>query len=551
MGHPSRFLGRVEGEVVVDPLRDRRVALARPLDDGTWVEVEVEGGVARPVGAPAAPGTALADLFGLATEQGLEPCFDDAVNDEVEAWVRDPRLDDPDLEDLGALPFVTIDNEGSRDLDQALLVERDGAGHRVRYAIADASFYVPRGSALFAEALRRGASYYLPGLMIPMLPRALSEGLVSLNPDVPRRAVVFDMRLDARGACTGTRLVRARIRSRAKLTYDGVQRFLDGARPDWDAAPYAESLRLLREVGERRIADATARDVVTYRRRTVEVGLDDRKSFSIYGALRNDVERYNEQLSLLCNAEGARLLRDGGDAGAVEPIYRVHPAPPEDRVVGFARELERIAAQRGAQWRWDREGGQTLAAYLRALPWDGDEERLSRAIQRQAIMMNVRSTFTTEAAEHHGVGAEVYARFSAPMREVVGVFLHGELVEAIEGGGDRDDALVAQVIDAANRARERQRALSERADRMALDALFERDRAAGTVRRGTVMGVTGAKIHVSLDEPPVDVKLYRRNLRGLPMPDLGDALDLRVKGKDGRDRWVLEPVRPESVRPPR
>lgn len=546
-----RFVARVEGGHAVEGTGDRRVPLAPGVRarDGAWIEARVERGAARLERELAGPGTALADLYALAAAHGLDPLFDDAVEAEVAAWERAPGLDDPALDDLEALPFVTIDNEGSKDLDQALLVERDGAGHRVRYAIADASYYAPRGGALFAEALRRGATYYLPGLVVPMLPKPLSEGLVSLNHAVPRRALVFDMRLDAAGACTGTRVTRARIRSKAKLTYEGVQRFLDGGEPGWDREAWAPSLRRLAEVGERRIADATARDVVTYHRRTVEVGLDDRKSFSIYGGLRNDVERYNEQISLLCNAEGARLLREGEARGHVEPIYRVHPAPPEDRVRAFARELERIVAGRGPRWRWDRAGGQTLAAYLRGLPWEGDEGRLSLAIQRQAIVMNVRSTFTSERGLHHGVGADVYARFSAPMREIIGVFLHGELVEHLRGHGDHDAALVEAVIEAANRSKDTQRALSERADRMALDALFERDRRARTVRRGTVMGVTEAKIHVTLDEPPVDVKLYRRNLRGLPLPELGDALDLRVKGRDRQDRWILEPVRPESLVP--
>ncbi|MCB9598501.1 MAG: RNB domain-containing ribonuclease [Sandaracinaceae bacterium] len=543
MAQATRFVGKVVGDDVVDPYRDRRVALAVPAEDGSWVEVQLEGDRARPTGEPlAAPGSALAELFELAAANGLDPAFPDPVRAEVEAWAASPGLDDPELEDLEGLPFVTIDNEGSRDLDQALLIERDGEGHRVRYAIADASFYIARHSALFTEALRRGASYYLPGYMVPMLPRELSEGLVSLNAEVPRRAVVFDMRLDAAGACVGTRVVRARIRSRAKLTYDGVQRFIDGMEPSWAGEDYATSLRLLREVGERRIADANARDVVSYRRRTVEVGLDDRRSFVIYGALRNDVERYNEQLSLLCNAEGARLLRDGGASRHVEPIYRVHPAPPEDRVRGFASELERIAAARGARWRWDRAGGQSLAAYVRALPWDGEDARLSRAIQRQAIVMNVRSTFQSAPGEHFGVGAEVYGRFSAPMREIVGVFLHGELVEQLRAAGEQDASLVEAVIDAANHARDLQRTLTERADRMALDALFERDQAQGTVRRGTVMGVTPAKVYVTLDEPPVDVKLYRRNMGGVRGLGLGDAIDLRVKGRDRSDRWILEPA---------
>jgi len=352
------------------------------------------------------------------------------------------------------------------------------------------------------------------------------------------------MILDADGVCTRTTCSRARIRSRAKLTYEGVQAFLDA--PDGHAfagQPFAESLLLLRDVGEQRIADAFARDVVPHRQRAVEVGLADRQLFVIYGALRNDTERYNEQISLLCNAEGARQIRAASDDAFVQPIFRVHPAPPPDRVKRFCETLERIAAQRGAQWRWNRAAGQSLADFLRSLPSEGEEARLAGAIERQAIMMNVRSMFSDEAASHHGVGAEVYARFSSPMREIVGVFLHKELLEHLDGVGEIDDALAARVIEAANDAKSLQQRLNALANRLALDQLFEHDLSVPTVRRGTVMGVTDAKIYVLLDEPPVDVKIYRRHLRGRRRPRIGEVIDLRVAGRDQkRDRWILEPA---------
>ena len=114
----------------------------------------------------------------ILNEEGLPPQFPPDVEAEVEALRRSPGLDDPSLLDLRALPFVTIDGPTSRDLDQALLVERDGDDLVVHYAIADAAYFVRPGSALFAEALRRGASYYVPGRVVPMLPPALSEGLI-------------------------------------------------------------------------------------------------------------------------------------------------------------------------------------------------------------------------------------------------------------------------------------------------------------------------------------------------------------------------------------
>jgi len=159
--------------------------------------------------------------YSIATEHSK------AVHEEVSRWQAQPNIDDPTLTDWTTLPFVTIDNPDSRDLDQALFIESQPSGYRCRYALADAYHYVQPGTALFQEALERGSSYYLPGRSIPMLPVALSEDLVSLNADVERRAIVFDMTLTEDGACTNTEIVRARIKSHAKLSYEGVQRWFD------------------------------------------------------------------------------------------------------------------------------------------------------------------------------------------------------------------------------------------------------------------------------------------------------------------------------------
>jgi ribonuclease R len=194
-----------------------------------------------------------ATLAHIARTLELDDTYPPAVHAEVEAWLAAPGLDDPALIDLTPEPFVTIDNEGSRDLDQALAITRDGPGYRLRYALADAAYYVRPGSALFAEALARGASYYLPGWSIPMLPRPLSEGLVSLNAGVPRRAMVWTFGLDPQGAIVDVALERARIQSHAQLTYAGVQALHDadarGETHPLAERVYTESLRLLGRSG--------------------------------------------------------------------------------------------------------------------------------------------------------------------------------------------------------------------------------------------------------------------------------------------------------------
>lgn len=465
-------------------------------------------------------GTARQRLDAIITALQLKVDFPAEVLAETDAHLKAPGIDDPALVDRTDLPFVTIDNAHSKDLDQAVHVAREGAGYLVAYAIADASFYVRPGSALFREAMARGASYYFPGFSVPMLPRALSEGLISLNPDGPRRALLFWHSLDEKGELLGTRLERARVSSRAKLSFSAVQALIDDAeRSPLASREFAESLRLLREVGVRRMHLAAERGLVRYRREEVSIELDgEGLSFAVMEAVRDEVELWNEQVSLMCNAEGGRLLRESNNP-AVQPIYRVQGGPDPERLAGLEALTVKVCALHGVPetpWRWYR-ATQTLADYLQRLPraaTGSKEDRLARALTRQAVMVNLRSEYSTEPGPHVGVGAEPYARFSAPMREMVGVFLHKEAVELLTGQHptvEEDEALRAEVVRVANRARETQRKVQNLANEVVMDRLFEpesrRPKRERTVFTGTVMGLAGSKVHVRLDTPPIDLKL--------------------------------------------
>lgn len=509
----------------------------------------------------------------IARDLEIRTEFSEAVWREVRAFEADSGIRRPGLEDLTALPFVTIDGPTSRDLDQAIYVARRGAGFEVWYALADAAHFVPSTSALFEESLQRGASYYFPGFSVPMLPRELSEGLVSLNPDVERRALVFVCELDAHGAVERTRVVRGRIRSRAKLTFGGVQELYDDeAKSPLARQAYAESLALLRVVGEKRLELAEGADVVRYRRREIEIKAEGAAGFVVLEAARLGVEAYNEQISVLVNREGGRLLSESHDP-RLQPVFRVHPAPdPEklDALRALTRGLAQVHGLDAA--RFVLREGESLNALLRRLPGrdaaEGGTPRITRAIERQAVLVNMRSGFSTEPAKHFGVGAEVYARFSAPMREVVGIFLHKEMLElcGLTPPGDDavDRALRERVVEAANRGRELQRKVNDQTNRLVLDQLLSPDLAQRErpARRGTVMGITASKIHVELDSPGMDVKVYVRDLGkqlgGVwldlvhdgaalvrrdtrePVCAVGDDVDVRVLSKDrGQDRWVL------------
>jgi len=125
--------------------------------------------------------------------------------------------------DETTVPFLTIDPPGSKDLDQAMCIERAGKGYRVRYAIADVSAFVKPGGAIDAEARKRGQTLYAPDGRTPLHPDQLGEDAASLLPDQVRPAFVWDMQLDSDGDGTSVNVYRAMVRSTSRLDYADVQ----------------------------------------------------------------------------------------------------------------------------------------------------------------------------------------------------------------------------------------------------------------------------------------------------------------------------------------
>ena len=196
-------------------------------------------------------------IAGIQEELGVSPEFPAEVEAAAEEAARNPVMPELDRTDL---PFVTIDPDGARDLDQALHIERDGDGYVVHYAIADVAAFVKPGDPVDVEANRRGETLYGADSKVPLHPPVLSEGAASLLPDEERPALLWTIKVDATGEGTDVDVVRARVRSQAQLDYASVQKQVDAGTAD-------EMFGLLREVGELRIKREAARGSETPPRR--------------------------------------------------------------------------------------------------------------------------------------------------------------------------------------------------------------------------------------------------------------------------------------------
>ncbi|MEV4704964.1 RNB domain-containing ribonuclease [Actinoplanes sp. NPDC049316] len=335
------------------------------------------------------------DFSELRRELHLPDGYPAAALEEAEKAAATP-LPATDRTDV---PFVTVDPPTSRDLDQAVHLSRRPGGYRVRYAIADVAAYVRPGGALEAESWVRGQTVYLPDGKVPLHPAVLSEDAVSLLPDVDRAAVMWTIDLDSDGAIAAIALERARVRSRAKLDYAGLQQAVD-------AGTAAEAIALLPEIGTLLAARAADRGAVNLPLPEQEVEPDgDGWRLMLRAPL--PVEEHNAQISLLTGMAAATLML-GGEVG----LLRTMPAPRPEAVV----KLRAAAASLDVTW----PDGASVGAVVASVDPAGPR---GAAFLMQAAELLRGAAYTAfdgqapEQTRHGGVGAP-YAHVTAPLRRL-------------------------------------------------------------------------------------------------------------------------------------
>lgn len=396
--------------------------------------------------------------------------------------------------DLRELPLVTIDGAKARDFDDAVHVAQEKNGWRLTVAIADVSHYVPTGSALDKEAYKRGNSYYFPRSVEPMFPEALSNGLCSLNPEVPRLAMVAEIFFGKDGQPGPAEFYPAVIRSHARLTYMQVHRILEQG--DEEERRAVGDL-----VGHLEEAERLAR--VLHRVRTERGSLDfdlpePEIHFNIYGETEDITPRPRvfahqmiEEFMVAANEAVARFLEDG----EIPCPYRVHPEPDGDKLRQVFKVLSRtdIAAQVPTR------GAVTPSALQDLLDAAAGTE-LEFLAGRLVLRSMMQAEYSPGNIGHFGLASESYAHFTSPIRRYADLLVHRALKFAI-GASDKPPLSIGRLGEACKHisGRERIAMEAEREILKRLTVLFLADRV-GEVFTGVVNGVSDYGFWVELNE---------------------------------------------------
>ncbi|MBD0320924.1 MAG: RNB domain-containing ribonuclease [Gemmatimonadetes bacterium] len=435
----------------------------------------------------------------------------EVLREAEEAAKRDPAA----LADLTEIPFITIDPPGSRDLDQALCIQpADDGGFRLWYAIADVGFFVDRGGAVEREAWLRGLTFYAPDLRAPVYPPSLSQGAASLLADQLTPAIVVAFELDARAEIASLKIQRARVKSRAQLTYEQALAHVESGGKSL-AEPWAASLMELRRFGEERRKRETERGGVSlpileqHVQRTAAASL----GYEVEYERPNVAEDWNAQVSLL-TGHAAALRMVEGRVG----LLRTMPPPEPKRVEVFRR----VARTLGFAW----DDGTSYAEFVRSL----DPRRPNvAALLWQARRVSRGSDYVAFDGDppadplHHAL-AMPYAHVTAPLRRLADRYILDLLVELDAGRRPSPEEvatlleLPAVMNDTETRANKLERGVVDIAEAWTLHGRE------GERFGATVLDVREHRVEVQIEDPAVRVQASSTG----PAPELGARVEVRL-----------------------
>jgi ribonuclease R len=512
--------------------------------DGDVVKVALEPGTARLQGAVVEaigrPGEPRVEVLKVAYAKGFADVFPEPVRAEAEATPDRVRPEDRQgRRDLTALPLVTIDGEDARDFDDAVFVERvedrKGKLYRLVVAIADVAHYVRPGSALDAEAGRRGTSVYFPMQVLPMLPERLSNGICSLNPDVDRLCMVADLVVDEQGETRSADVYEGVMRSAARCTYTEVAAVVAGQSvPDRDR--FRDRFLLMAELQEKLTAMRTRRGALDFDLPEAKIVLgEDGGVDTIEKRPRNRAHRIVEEFMLAANEAVARWF----GSRELPTMYRIHDVPDEEKLQSFLD----LAESHGFEVP-EVPGPRALNALLGRFQGHAQQRALNQLLLR-AMMQAV---YATENIGHYGLAAQHYLHFTSPIRRYPDLVVHRLLKEewGRRHGQPVREPSPAALAEMAAVSSERERAAMEAERDIAAfyAALFMKDKV-GERYEGVISAVVEFGLFVELKRWFVEGLVRLEDLGGAP--ELDTELHALVDRTTGRAFRVGDEVTVDVV----
>lgn len=411
---PKRFLGMArDGELVVVKIdffgdRERKPegkiieALGNPLDSKVMMEA-------------------------LLKRENLKEDFPEEVMREARAVPQEVHKDEiATRKDLRNLSIITIDGADAKDLDDAVYVEKkENGNYRLIVSIADVSYYVKEGSAMDKEALRRGNTVYLVDRVLPMLPRELSNGICSLNPNEDKLTFTCELEIDSLGKVKDVQTYKSVIRTAYRMTYTDVNKILENDEELCKKyASIKDMLFMMLELSKIIRNIKYNRGSIDFDLPEIKVILKDNLTVDhLEKRDRGEAEKIIEDFMIEANEAVAEKLF----WLEVPSIYRTHEKPDGERIHG----LNDVLGKFGYKVMFGSEG--VHPKKFQSIIEDSQAKGISMIVHKMILMALKQARYTPENIGHFGLASSYYTHFTSPIRRYADLMIHRILGETLFG----------------------------------------------------------------------------------------------------------------------
>lgn len=384
--------------------------------------------------------------FSKETYLEIEDLPDSVTNDEI------VKRKDHDLRDK---MIFTIDGDDTKDIDDAISLDvLDNGNFVLGVHIADVSYYVKEDSALDNDARSRATSVYMPGVVSPMYPTFLSNGICSLNPNVDRLAFTCSMEIDNKGDIVSFDIYKSIIHSRIQMTYKNVNKILDENIIPLGYEEFADKIKEMKRLSNILEENRLKRGMLNFNSSELKINVDDEGN--VIGITKREQgtgENLIENFMLAANECVATYIYNMG----ITSIYRDHDFPSSERlkkVVGVIKSYGESI---------DTKINPNDPLVLQKLLIELSKTKNYDIYSDMLLRCMAKAEYKTVNYGHFGVGVnsnknEAYTHFTSPIRRYPDTTVHRILTNILEGDFERleSDLYKAKLVDIASHSSEKE-----------------------------------------------------------------------------------------------
>ena len=374
------------------------------------------GEVVKIIGHKNDPGV---DILSIIYDHGINDVFTDEVMEEVNALPSEVLDSDrKGRKDLTDMTIFTIDGDDTKDIDDAISISKKGENYILGVHIADVSYYVKEGTALYKEAYSRGTSVYLVDRVVPMLPHKLSNGICSLNPNVDRLAISCIMEITPNGKIVSHDIFESVIRSRIQMTYKKVNKILNDEETPEGYEPFKDDLKLMWELAKILRKEKLARGYLDFDVDEPKILVDENcKPYDVVLRERGKGENMIEDFMIAANETVAEHVFYMG----LPFVYRVHEVPDNEKVEEFLNSISML----GYHIVGDRN-----FVYPKSMKKILDQLRDKEGFEILSTLLlrcMKKAVYKPENLGHYGLASKCYTHFTSPIRRFPDTTVHNLL----------------------------------------------------------------------------------------------------------------------------